>query len=249
MQITSNIAELIKEMTDFEKKQIPYASQVALNNTAEIAMKAVSKSWDREYHITGAWNKVGGQAGIKKRSANKKHLENWVDIYVPEKNTWLADHEGGALRDGTQLIPTKYFKLMFPTIVKNAAIKKKARLLLNNKSKYKMFEAKIKGKSYFMMRLKGRKEGKKLYRNDKGQYSSNTTASLVNGRYGKNGRVLKQKKVQTSDAVPLFLIKRGGVKIKDTSDFNVIIKKVFEKNLDKQFDRALEYAMFTAKKR
>ena len=136
--ITSNIKEIIKNLDDFEKRQLPYIKSLTLNNTAEIAMKLMSAKIKRDFNITSSWNKVGGKYGIKKQRATKRLPQ--VEIYIPTANEWIEDHEDGDERKD-QLIPTKGFKQLFPTLRTNRSIKKKAQTLLSNKIKYRIFEA------------------------------------------------------------------------------------------------------------
>jgi len=224
--ITSNIEQIIQELGDFEKKQLPFATSLALNNTAEIAMKAMKHKIDKDFNVTASWNRVGGKYGIKKQRATKNKL--YVDIYIPNKNSWIEDHEDGDERTGLQLIPTKAFKKLYPKLKTNRSIKKKATTLLADKSKNRIFEANIGGDKYLMQRLKGKQDGVRRLRS------------------AKSGRLLKAKKVLRRDVVPLFLIKNA-VKEKAVLGFNSTITKVFEKNIAKEFYKALEYAVWTAR--
>ena len=224
--ITSNINQIIKEMGEFGSKQIPFATSLALNNTADIAMQALKHKIDKDFNITASWNKVGGKYGIKKKRATKKM--QYVDIYIPNTNTWIEDHEHGDIRNRTQLIPTKEFKKLYPRLKTNRSIKKKASLLLSDKSKNRIFKANIGDNEYLMQRLKGKQDGVRRLRSEK------------------TGRLLKAKKVLRRDAVPLFLIK-SAVKEKSILGFHSTIVKVFEKNIEKEFYTALEFSVRTAR--
>ena len=224
--ITSNISNLIKEISEFDKKQIPFATSLALNNTADIAMQAIKHKIDRDFNVTAAWNKVGGKYGVKKQRASKNKM--YVDIFIPEINTWIEDHERGDVRSRTQLIPTKQFKKLYPKLKTNRSVKNKANALLSNKSKNRIFEANIGGNKYLMQRLKGKQNGVRRLRSEK------------------TGRLLKAKKALRRDVVPLFLIK-SAVKEKSILGFHSTITKVFEKNIDKEFYAALEFAVRTAR--
>jgi len=224
--IKSNINEIIKGINDFEKKQLPFAESLALNRTALIAQNAIKHKIDRDFNVTSkSWNKVGGKFGIKKKAATKRNPE--VTIFIPNINTWIEDHEEGDVRSGMQLIPTKQFAKRYK-LKTNKAIKRKALTLLSDKSKYRIFEATINGDRYIMQRLKGKIEGKRRLRSKK------------------TGRLLKPKKVLRRDAVPLFLIKNS-VKEKARLGFYETITKVFEKNIEKEFSKAFDYAMETAR--
>lgn len=237
MPITTNINEAIKGLSDLEKKQIPYATSVALNNTAEIAMSAMTHKIDKDFDVHGTWNKVGGKFGIKKRRSTKRNLE--VEIYIPESAWWLDDHEDGGMRHN-QLVPTHEFHKLFPNLKTNKAIKKKAQRLLSDKPKNRIFEAPL--SSGFG---RGRKEGSKygtmaIFQRKKGKVDG------TRRRRGKSGRLLKPKKILNRDAVPLFIIAKS-VKEKPILEFYKTIPKVFQKNINKEFDKALKYAISTAK--
>ncbi len=224
--ITSNIKEIIKGLDDFGKKQLPFAESLALNRTALIAQNAIKHKIDKDFNVTSkSWNKVGGKFGIKKKAATKRNTE--VMIYIPDINTWIEDHEAGDIRRGMQLIPTKDFRKIYK-VKTNKAIKNRAKTLLSDKSKYRIFEATINGDRYIMQRLKGKIDGRRRLRSKK------------------TGRLLKPKKVLRRDAVPLFLIK-DSVKEKARLGFYETITKVFEKNIEKEFSKAFDYAMATAK--
>lgn len=224
--INSNIKEIIKGLNDFEKKQLPFAESLALNRTALIAQNAIKHKIDKDFNVTSkSWNKVGGKFGIKKKAATKRNPE--VMIYIPDINTWIEDHERGDIRTGVQLIPTRGFRKIYK-LKTNKAIKKKAKTLLSDKSKYRIFEATINGDRYIMQRLKGKIDGKRRLKSKK------------------TGRLLKPKKVLRRDVVPLFLIK-DNVKEKARLGFYETIVKVFEKNIDKEFSKAFDYAMATAR--
>jgi hypothetical protein len=224
MGISSNIEQMIKKLSDIEKKQIPYATSVALNNTAEIAMKAMKHKIDKDFDITASWNKVGGKYGIKKKRATKKNLQ--VEIFIPNANTWIEDHQEGDTRYN-QLVPTKVFKKLYPNLKTNRAIKKKAQSLLGDASKNRIFEAKIDGDKYIMQREKGKIQGKRRLR-------------------GKSGRLLKPKKVFNRSVYPLFLVADQAKQTKKLEFYSTIIDG-FEKNFNKEFDKAFEYAIRTAK--
>ena len=229
MQITSNIGDISKMIKNFESKQIDYAAKVALNNTAEIAMSAGVKKIAKDFKITAAWNKVGGKYGLRKKSATKD--KQYVEIFIPDANTWIRDHENGSIRAGTQLIPTKYFKSLYPKAITNAQIKAKAKTLLKNQSKNRIFRSKISGNEYFMQRKKGKQKRKNTF-----------------GKFNKKGKAIRSKagKVDVRVAFPLFLIAKDVQETKKLEFYNTINSE-FNKNLNKEFFKALEYAMKTAK--
>ena len=224
MAIESNIQEIIKGLDDLGRKQLPFAESLALNRTALIAQNAIKHKIDKDFNVTSkSWNKVGGKFGIKKKAATKRNTE--VTIFIPDINTWIEDHEAGDLRTGMQLIPTREFRKRYK-LKTNKAVKKKASLLLSDKSKNRIFEATINGERYIMQRLKGKIDGKRRPRSKK------------------TGRLLKPKKILRRDAVPLFLIKEQ-VKEKARLGFYETITKVFEKNIEKEFGKAFDYAIRT----
>ena len=226
MAITSNIQEIINGLGDFEKNQLPFATSLALNNTANIAMQVMKHKIDEDFNVTASWNKVGGKYGVKKVRATKQRL--YVDIYMPDTNTWMEDHETGDERAGLQLIPTRVFKSLYSRLKTNRSIKKKASTLLADKSKNRIFEANIGSHKYLMQRAKGKQDGVRRLRS------------------ARTGRLLKAKKVLRRDAVPLFLIKNV-VKEKATLEFSKTIKNRFEENISEEFRKAMDYAVWTAR--
>lgn len=219
----SNIKDVEKDILNISK-QIDYAASLALNNTSEKAMRESVKhnkdAFDNNYK---SWNKVG--VAIKKKSATKENLE--VQIYIP--HTWLVDHEKGNIRSGMQLIPTKEFRNMYPGIKSNKAIKEKAKQLLSNKKKYRIFDTRINGNRYVMQAgiLGDLKTGRNKY-------------------YKRKVAGARKKKVQNRSAVPLFLVKQS-VKEKSILEFESTIRKTFEKDFNKNFIKAFRYAIKTAK--
>lgn len=224
------IKKLSSKLSDIEKRQIPYATKIALNKTAENAMKEHVTHVNKTFDINTSWNKVGGRVGIKKKSATKSKLE--VEIYVPDKNTWIQDHEKGDKRQGLQLVPTDGFRDVFPKVKKHKAIKLLAKKLLSNKSKYRIFEAPIKKGSSTMaihQRVKGKRKGTrfKRYKNKKGE-------------------IRRTRRALVRSAVPLFIIKKS-VQEKSILKFYSNIEGVFKKRFNENFNKAFKYALSTAK--
>ncbi|MGB3751932.1 MAG: hypothetical protein WA945_10220 [Arcobacteraceae bacterium] len=224
MNVSSNIEAIAKGLNDFEKKQLPFMISKAMNDTSKIASTYMKEKIDKDFGITSSWNKVGGKFGVKTKRSTKKNLV--VEIYIPTTNTWIQDHEDGDDRT-KQLIPTNYFKMMFPNLRTNRSIKKKAATLLSDKSKNRLFEAPILKNNNTMaifQRVKGKVPGKRRLRSTK------------------SGRLLKAKKVLKREAVPLFIIK-ARVKENPILEFETTILKQFQMNFDKQFSKAYHYAM------
>lgn len=245
ISIESNIKEIVGGLNDLDKKQIPYSIQVALNNTAELAMKSTKEQIDNSFNISSSWNKVGGKFGIKKKSATKNNLE--VEIFIPNTNKWITDHESGEMRDGLQLIPTKAFYQLFPTLRKKSRkIKEKAKQLLSNKSKYRIFDAPIKT-GYGEIKKEGSTHGTMaIFQRVKGK-STNSRQKAFRTK-NKKGQVIKSKagKILLREAIPLFIIKNS-VKQKPILKFMDNIKKEVNKNFENEFKKAFAYALSTRK--
>lgn len=225
MTITTNINEIMNDISDLDRRQIPYATSLALNKTAEEAMQKMVIRIGEKFKVTASWNKVGGKYGIKKIRAKKNDLA--VTIYIPDANTWIEDHQDAGIRTGTILIPTEAFKNRF-NLRTNRSIKKKAKTLLSNKSKNRIFKAHINGDEYVMQRVKGKVDGVRRLR------SSRT------------GRLLRAKKVLRRDAIPLFIIKSRVEETRKLEFFRTITAS-FSSDFNRQFDSAFEYAMSTAR--
>jgi len=93
---------------------------------------------------------------------------------------------------------------------------------LSNKLKNRIFEDELDGDKYLFQGIKGKKN-----------------------KFGKkSGKKLKGKAMFWR-RVPLFLIKQS-VKEKAKLDFTKTITNEFEKNISKEFTKALEHAMLTS---
>lgn len=243
--IESNIKDFINSLDDLEKKQLPYAFQVALNNTAEIAIKSTKQHIDETFNISQSWNTVGGKFGIKKKSATKSNLE--VEIYIPNENKWIGDHEDGTTRLGLQLIPTKGFYALFPKLKnKSKKIKEKANQLLSDKSKYRIFDAPL-TTGYGESRKEGSSHGTMaIYQRVKG--NSIVPRQKAYRKRTKNGKIIKSTagKVILRNAIPLFIIKNS-VKENPILKFKDNITDSFNKNFNREFEKAFDYAISTAK--
>jgi hypothetical protein len=243
--IESNIKDFIKGLDDLDKKQLPYAFQVALNKTAELAMQSTKKQIDETFNISQSWNTVGGKFGIKKKSATKSNLE--VEIFIPNENKWIQDHEEGGVRTGIQLIPTKGFYALFPKLKnKSKKIKEKANQLLSDKAKYRIFDAPI-TTGYGEKRKEGSSNGTMaIYQRVKG--NSMMPRQKAYRKKTKGGKIIKSTagKVILRNAIPLFIIK-DSVKQKPILKFKDSIMDSFNKNFDLEFEKAFDYAINTAK--
>jgi len=226
--LESNIKKVIKSFESLEKKQMPYAQSLALNRTADIVRKDITNKIDRDFKLTASWNKFNGKYGVKRTNATKKKLE--VDIYFPKvrgEQHWIERHEYAASRYpmvGDEIfIPTKLFFKRYK-IKTNKGVKKKLITLLSNKSKYKIFEAEVKGDRYIMQNIATPKR---------------TTARNAS-------RMKKVSRAMMRDAIPLFVIK-SSVRIKPKLDFYKTARKSVDDNYKKEFSKALFEGMSSVK--
>lgn len=136
----------IPQNANDKKKRV---GKSALNSTAEKSMLAMSEHVKKQYNTKLTWTKPGTFAGFKKISATPNKLS--VTVFLPKmkgKEHFVQDMEKGDKRKATEnqtiLIPSKFFYLTFPHLMKkNRATKKKMRLLLKNKKKYRIFRGKL----------------------------------------------------------------------------------------------------------
>jgi len=228
------LGKLAKRLEGFERQQLPFAQSKALNAVADNIRNEVVRHIDKTFEITNkSWNKFNGQFSVKRTSASKKNLE--VTIFFPKvrgQRHFIERHQYSGSRYpivGDEIfVPTNMFFKAYP-VKTNKGVKLKLSKLLSDKKKNRIFEATINGNRYIMQRAKGREPGIKTRISEK------------------TGRRLKPKSILERSAVPLFLIK-SRVKQRPELEFYKIANKVEKKTYKKEFDKAMAYAMATAKK-
>ena len=220
-----DIESFIKELDQAGKKQLSFASAKALNDTAKIAQTDMSNHIAANFDVQSGWYLPNRKFGVKKKNATKRNTAVTIFMQRRGKEHWIEDHESGDTRT-MQLVPTKYFQRMYTA--KHAATKRKAKALLSNKRKNRIFEVNKNGKTYIYQAgilgsIKRRKDFK----------SSRRTR-------GRKGKVLNRA------AVPIFIV---ADKAKETPKlgFEVTITKSFEKNFKQIFFNNFNWAMFTGK--
>lgn len=222
------LERFVKELGDAGKKQLPFAISKSLNATAKIAQQDVANHIADTFEVSNGWYLPNRRYGVKKKSATKQKTS--VTIYMDRpggsKEHWIEDHNSGDSRS-MQLVPTKYFMRMYGG--KNAAIKRKAKSLLSNRSRNRIFDAKIGSKTYI---FQGGIMGNVAKRKD------------VKSR--RKVRGFRRRRVTNRAAVPLFLV-ANTVHEKPVLRFEQTVENSFEKNFAQKFYNDFNWAMFTAK--
>ena len=104
--VKSNIKEFSRWMNNVEKKQLPYATAVALTRTAQDVQSYIIDAITRIFNVTKKWWLKQQPTGIKIKSAKKTDLHS--SIYT---NAYFADlqEDGGTKRphdNRTMAVPT-----------------------------------------------------------------------------------------------------------------------------------------------
>lgn len=104
--VKDNIKEFTRWLTDVQKKQVPYATALALTRTAQDVQTHIIKAITSIFNVTKKWWLKQQPTGIKIKSANKKTLHSriYTDAYFAE----LQEH-GGTKRphnNRTMAVPT-----------------------------------------------------------------------------------------------------------------------------------------------
>ena len=94
--ITSNIEQIIQELGDFEKKQLPYALRLTSNNLAFEVMNAMKKEFASELHISKKG--VISSVRVKKATKSKPFAEVYIDEFSWQHKV-LKHHFYGGDRD------------------------------------------------------------------------------------------------------------------------------------------------------
>jgi len=95
MKTESNIEDVIKGFTDFEKKQLPYISMLMVNNIAFDTMDSARK--DVRHRFKG--KSLATAIRLKKATKSKLYAEVYVDDYVRWKENALSSLGLGGNRD------------------------------------------------------------------------------------------------------------------------------------------------------
>ena len=112
IEIDHNGPQVQRWLTELERKQIPFATAVALTRTARDVVEEEMKQLPQRFTIR---KKSMIRRAIKSIRAEKR---DWpmpsATVYVPEAFKFLADHEGGATRKGMAghrvAVPTRLVK-------------------------------------------------------------------------------------------------------------------------------------------
>ncbi len=235
--VTSNINQIIKEMGEFEKKQLPYALMLTSNNLAFEVMNSMKKEFATELHI----GKKSVISSVRVRKATK--LKPYAEVYVDEfswQHKVLQHHFYGGDRDRKGLEKALiYFGYMHkweiltpPPGVKirpSTYVQILSQLKLDYKAGYNSNETK---------RSRLRKTANKKSKARYFLITGKSTSPLAPGIYARMPGHDKPISILRIAEKPTY---------KKKFDFNKTANEVYAKKSDELFKRALEYAMFTAK--
>ena len=237
MPITTNISEIIKEMGDFEKKQLPYALMLTSNNLAFEVMNSLKKQFATKLHVgkKGIINSVR----VRKATKSKPYAEVYIDEFSWQHKV-LQHHFYGGDRDRKGLEKALiYFGYMYkweiltpPPGVKirpSTYIQILSQLKLDYKAGYNSNETK---------RSRLRKIADKKSRARYFLITGKDNSPMAPGIYARMPGHNKPISILRIAEKPTY---------KKKFDFNETANKIYNEKSDELFRKALEYAMFTAK--
>jgi hypothetical protein len=205
--ITTNIKSLEKDFTDLEKKQIPFASSLALNKTLTKAKKSVINDIESKLTIRNKWL-ARSPIGIKAKFSNKKDLTG----AITSKADFLNYHIDGGTRTsnrvgGHMAIATTNVRKNFSKKITKA---KRPRNLKNT------FVVKEDDGTELLIQRRTRKTKTKRRRKSRLPYGGNKVMYILKS-------IVHQKKRISP---------------------RTVVEKVFARNFNKEFDKAIDYAMW-----
>ena len=235
--ITSNINQIIKEMTDFEKTQLPYALRLTSNNLAFEVMNAMKKEFVSELHI--GKKSVISSVRVKKATKSKPYAEVYIDEFSWQHKV-LKHHFYGGDRDRKGLEKALiYWGYMYkweiltpPPGVKirpSTYVQILSQLKLDYKAGYNSNET---------QRSKLRKIADKKSRARYFLITGKSKSPLAPGIYARMPGHDKPISILRIAEKPTY---------KKKFDLNRTANEVYAKKSDELFKKALEYAMFTAR--
>lgn len=150
ISVRSDLARMQRTMTELERRQLPFATALALTRTAQAAQRAVVRelpsAFDRPTPFT--------QRGVAVKAATKQTLE--AEVFVrPIQAAYLALQEAGGTRE-----PKKRALVIPAGIRLNQYGNIPARALARAKGRKDVFVGTVKGKAGFWQR--GKDGGLKL---------------------------------------------------------------------------------------
>lgn len=104
--VTSNVKRFTRYLNDAQKKQIPYATALALTRTAQAAQKDIQEAMPETFAVTRKWWLKQQPTGIKIKRATKAELQ--ADVFTRAYFAFLQE-EGGIK------IPFKSRGILVPT--------------------------------------------------------------------------------------------------------------------------------------
>jgi hypothetical protein len=92
IKVNTDVAKKI--LTDIQKKQLPFASSLALNRTSEKARDIYVKDLPGKITLRKSWWKPGNRFGFNVKNSNKTNLTAVIYTRAP----WMALHETGGTK-------------------------------------------------------------------------------------------------------------------------------------------------------
>ncbi|MDR1911586.1 MAG: hypothetical protein LBQ52_04485 [Helicobacteraceae bacterium] len=219
---TSEIKAFIAKLNDVGRSQLPYAMQVAINNTAREAQDEALEIIKRDFENDTEWYLPSRRFGLRVVRATKKNLtatigfnaikngSHFIESHITAQDR-IADTRKGIL------VPTDRFFELYPNARTNKARVKLVSRLLKDKSKNRIFEARAHKNEYIFQRLKGKVK------------SSRTGKTILN-----------------RSALPLLSV-MDKTKYRKRLELIGIVQTIFNKNFNKNFYTAFQKALETRK--
>ena len=235
--ITSNIEQVIKELGDFEKKQLPYALMVTSNNLAFEVMNTMRREFASELNVSK--KSVINSVRVRKATKVKPYAEVYVDEFSWQHKV-LKHHFYGGDRDRKGLEKALiYWGYMYkweiltpPPGVKirpSTYVQILSQLKLDYKAGYNSNET---------TRSRLRKTADKKTRARYFLITGKSKSPLSPGIYARMPGSNSPISILRIAEKPTY---------KKKFDFNKTANDVYSRKSDELFRRALEYAVFTAK--
>lgn len=221
MTIESDIAGLMQDISDVARKQLPFASAVALTQTAKDGQEATRKELKSSLTLRNKWSENGIQIN---RAEKKAFPATFAEVGIEQRRAYLIDHiEGNPTRR-----PRKGSRHAIPKAIKRT---KTGRIPA----------------SKHIRKLKQRKDSEYPYRGGPTKRGgARREPFMINSR--RTGNLLLVRRTSKS-RYPLEVLYafEDDVQIREAYDMIGSVQKAVNKTYAKNFGKALGKAIATAR--
>jgi hypothetical protein len=233
MSVKADFKAVEKQLNNLQKKQLPYATALALTRTTQTIQKLQVREMERVFDSPTRFT----LRGTRIKPASKKKLESSVEFkdWIPKgtaPDTYLAAQITGGQRNrkrserwlqgrrlissGESLVPSKHARLnKFGNVTRGRTTK----MLSNLNAQYdrRQNTTDSKKRAYFIATIKGRR--------------------AVWERYGRGGKSVR----------PFMIITSNQPNYSRAYDFHGLSKRHAQRLFPRKFDEALRHALATAR--